>query len=124
MSEAQVRARLGAPLSVTHTRGALGSVVTRMHYRLVDVDLQALGSRPIVVRVTTTRPGERTASGVGIGSPISAVARLPGARCWQEGGRRYCGVGNRDKPLSRFTMFWIGGKQRVTLVSVSLVVNS
>ena len=124
MSEAQVRARLGAPARVTRWRGALGSVVIRLHYRLVDVDLQKLGSRPIVVSVTTTRPGERTTSGVGIGSPISAVARLPGAHCWREARRRYCGVGNRDKVLVRFTMFWIGETQRVTLISVSLVVNS
>ncbi|TML23372.1 MAG: hypothetical protein E6G32_06125 [Actinobacteria bacterium] len=124
MSEAQVRARIGAPVRITRTRGALGSVVTRMQYRLLDVDLEKLGSRPIVVRVTTRRSGERTASGVGIGSPISAVARLPGARCWREARRRYCSVGNRDKPLSRFTLFWIGETEHVTLIFVSLVVNS
>ena len=67
---------------------------------------------------------KRTASGVGIGSPIAAVERLRGAHCRREAGGRYCGIGNRDKPLSRFTMFWIGETQRVTLVSVSLVVNS
>lgn len=36
MSEAQVRARLGVPLRITRTRGALGFVVTRLHYARVS----------------------------------------------------------------------------------------
>jgi len=124
MTEAQVRATLGAPLRITRTRGALGFVVTRMHYRLIDVDLQRLSGKPVVILVLTTHAGERTASGVGVGSPVAAVQRLPGVHCWWEGGAHYCGIGSRAKPGSRFTMFWISARQRVTLVSVSLVVNS
>jgi len=90
----------------------------------VDVDLQKLAGQLLVISILTTHPGERTASGVGVGSRMTAVERLRGARCWQEGTSRYCGIGDRAKPLSRFTMFWIGAKQRVTLISVSLVVNS
>ena len=124
MSESQVRARLGKPLRITHTRGALGNLVTRLHYSRVDVDLQKLAGQLLVISMLTTHPGERTASGVGVGSRMTAIERLRGARCWQEGTSRYCGIGERAKPLSRFTVFWIGAKQRVTLISVSLVVNS
>jgi hypothetical protein len=124
MSESQVRARLGEPARITRTRGALGNIVTRLHYPRVDVDLQRLDGQPLVIRILTTRPGERTASGVGVGSTMTAVERLKGARCWWEGGAHDCGISNRAKPLSHFTMFWIGAKQRVTLISVSLIVNS
>jgi hypothetical protein len=124
MTEAQVRARLGAPVRITRTRGPLGFVVTRLNYARVDVDLQRLADRPVAVRVLTTKAGEATASGVGVGSPLAAVERLRGARCWREASARYCGIGARKAPLGRFTLFWIGANARVTLVEVSLNVNS
>lgn len=123
MSETQVRARLGTPLRITRTRGALGFLVTRLHYPRVEIDLQSLSNRPIVIRVLTTKPGETTVSGVGVGSPLAAVQRLHGAHCWRNAGARYCGIGDR-KPLHPFTLFWISATARVTLVEVSLNVNS
>jgi hypothetical protein len=124
MTEAQVRARLGTPTTITRSRGALGNLVTRLRYRSVDLDLQTLNGNPVVVRVLTTRPGEQTASGVGVGSNLAAVKRLRGAHCWWEATAHYCRIGDRDKPLGRLTMFWIDAKERVALVSISLVVNS
>jgi hypothetical protein len=123
MTESQVRGKMGAPSLITPMRGALGFVVTRLHYRRIDVDLQRLDGKLVVIRLLTKRPAERTESGVGVGSPVAAVERLAGARCWREASMRYCGIGNRDKPLSRFTMFWIGADRRVTSISVSLIVN-
>jgi hypothetical protein len=124
MTEGQVRANLGTPLRITRTRGALGSVVMRMHYRRVDVDLR-LHVRPVVIRVLTTRPGERTASGVGVGSAISAAARLTGAHCWwQAVSTRYCEIGNPNEPLSGFTLFLSGVNERVTMISIALALNS
>ncbi|MGH2972143.1 MAG: hypothetical protein ACRDNM_00755 [Gaiellaceae bacterium] len=123
MTEVQVEARLGQPLQITRTRGALGFLVTRLHYPRLDVDLQRLASRPIVIRVLTIKPGERTASGVGVGSPLSDVKRLHGVRCWFEASTHYCGLGE-DKPLRTFTLFWTGSNARVTLIEVSLNVNS
>lgn len=123
MNEAQVLMRLGTPLRITRTRGALGFLVTRLHYPRVEIDLQQLSNRPIVIRVLTTKPGETTASGVGVGSPLAAVQRLQGVQCWWEAGARYCGLGDR-KPLHAFTLFWIGASARVTLAEVSLNVNS
>jgi hypothetical protein len=67
--------------------------------------------------------GEKTASGVGVGSSLSIVGRLPAVRCWWEGPDHYCGIGRRDRPLSRFTLFWIGTNQHMKLISVSLIVN-
>ena len=69
-------------------------------------------------------PGEETASRVGVGSTLAAVKRLSGAYCWWEAAAHYCRIGSRAKPLSRLTMFWIGATQRVTLISVSLVMNT
>jgi hypothetical protein len=126
MTEPHLRERLGAALEITRTRGALGFLVTRLHYRQVNVDLQRLGGKRVVVRILTTRPGERTQSGVGVGvgSRLAAVQRLRGVHCWWEGNAHYCRIGSRERPLNRFTIFWINAHQRVSLVSVSLVVNS
>jgi hypothetical protein len=123
MTGSQVRTRLGEPTRITRTRGALGNLVTRLHYPQVDIDLQTLTGHPVVIRILTARAGERTASGIGVGSSLIAVERLRGVRCSREGAAHYCGIGNRAKPLSHFTMFWIGAKQRVTLIAVSLIVN-
>lgn len=123
MTEAQVEARLGRPLRITRTRGALGFLVTRLHYPRLDVDLQRLANLPVVITVLTMKPGERTASGVRVGSPLTVVKGLPGVRCWWEASAHYCGIGERT-PLRPFTLFWIGTNGRVTLVEVSLNVNS
>jgi hypothetical protein len=123
MTEGQVRARLGTPLRITRWHGALGFVVTRLHYRRVDVDLQRLANRPVVIRVLTTKPGDTTASGVGGGSTLAGVKHVRGVHCWWESSSRYCGVGERT-PLHPFTLFWIGANAHVTLIEVSLNVNS
>jgi hypothetical protein len=124
MTEAQAQAAIGAPVRVTRSRGALGLVVTRLHYRGLDVDLQRLRGRSVVVRVFTTRVGERMSAGVGVGSPLAALRGVAGIRCWSEGAGTYCGSGNRDTPLARFTLFWIGPHERASRVVVGLVVNS
>ena len=100
MSEIQVRAKLGAQCGSRGHCALLDFVVTRLHYRLLDIDFQRLEGKPVVIRVLTTHAGERTASGSG------RLAR------------------RSRKPGSRFTMFWISARQCVALVSVSLVVKS
>jgi hypothetical protein len=124
MTEAQVRAAVGPPLRVTRSRGALGLLVTRLHYRGLDVDLQRLDGQAVVTRAIATRAGERTRSGVGVGSSLAAVRRLPGVRCWSEGADRYCGSGDRNTPLARVTIYSIGAHDRVTRIVVGLVVSS
>ena len=124
MTQNQVRAHLGKPTKITRSHGALGSVVTRLHYPTLDVDVQVLNGKNIVTRVLTTSSTEHTTSGVGVGSPLAAVKRLSGVHCWWEASSHYCALGDRAKPMRHQTLFWIGPKQRVTLVSVSLTVNS
>lgn len=124
MTKSQVLADLGKPAEITESRGALGSVVTRLHYRRLEVDLERLHGTPVVIRILTTRTSELTTSGVGVGSGLTDVKRIRGAHCWWEATAHYCGIGSRGTPMSRLTLFWIGPQQRVTLISVSLVVNS
>jgi hypothetical protein len=124
MTEAQIQARLGIPARIRRSRGALGILVTRLHYPRLDIELQRFGGRLVVTRLLTARPGETTASGIGVGSTLASLKRMNGVYCWWDAAAHYCRIGSPATPLSRLTMFWIGAKQRVTLVSVSLVVNN
>ena len=81
MSESQVRARLGEPPRITRTRGALGYLVTRLHYPRVDVDLQKLDGHPLVIHILTTHPGERN-------RPAHDGMVLVGRRGWLDYDRR------------------------------------
>ena len=72
--------------------------------------------------VFTTRPGERTARGVGVGSTEGEVrAKVAGVRCRTESGFRHCFVG-RFLPGRRITDFHIR-RGRVTSVEVGFVVD-
>jgi len=125
MTASEVRAALGPPRTITRTRGALGFLVTRLHYDRLTVDLQTLHRVPVVVRILTTTPGEETRSGIGVGSPIAAAARLPQAHCFNQAPtERYCRIGDAKRPLSRFTLFESTRDRKVTLVEVAFVVNS
>jgi len=125
MTASEVRAALGPPRAITRTRGALGFLVTRLHYDRLTVDLQRLNRVPVVIRVLTTKAGEQTRSGIGVGSPVAAAARLPGAHCYtQTPTERYCLIGNAKRPLSRFTVFESTRDRKITLVEVALAVNS
>jgi len=87
MTAGEVRGRLGAPERIRTWHGALGTLVTRFRYAWGDVDLEALRPHapPVVIRLSTSRVGEKTASGVGVGSSLSIVGRLHAVRCWWEG---------------------------------------
>jgi hypothetical protein len=118
MTKAQVRAALGAPLRVVHGSNEFGSF-TVYRYRGLRVTFQ--GNRS-VTDVFTTRPGERTARGVGVGSTERQVrARVAGVRCRTESGFRHCFVG-RFLPGRRVTDFRIE-RGRVTSVDVGFVVD-
>jgi len=104
MTKAQVRARLGVPI---------GTGGGRFYYPRVWVGFR-LGR---VTEVTTTRPTERTASGVGVDSSEAAVrAAYPSIVCASAGGFRRCRIGSGE-PGTRATDFLLG-HGRVLQVSV------
>jgi hypothetical protein len=118
MTKAQVRAVLGAPRRAVHGSNEFGSF-TVYRYRGLRITFQ--GNRR-VTDVFTTRPGERTARGVGVGSTEAQVrARVAGVRCRTESGFRHCFVG-RFLPGRRVTDFRIK-HGHVTSVDVGFVVD-
>ena len=118
MTKAQVRAVLGAPRRAVHGSNEFGSF-TVYRYRGLRITFQ--GNRR-VTDVFTTRPGERTARGVGVGSTEAQVrARVAGVRCRAESGFRHCFVG-RFLPGRRVTDFRIK-HGHVTSVDVGFVVD-
>jgi hypothetical protein len=95
MTKAQVQAKLGRPI---------GTGGGRFYYARVWVGFR-VGR---VAEITTTRSTERTVSGVGVGSPESAVRRAyPGVACAPAAGFRRCRLGT-GKPGTRATDFLIG----------------
>ena len=118
MTKAQVRATLGAPRSAVHGSNEFGSF-TVYRYRGLRITFQ--GNRTLT-DLFTTRPTERTARGVGVGSTEGQVrAKVAHVRCRSEAGLRHCFVG-RFLPGRRVTDFRIK-HGRVTSVDVGFVVD-
>jgi hypothetical protein len=107
MTKAQVQARLGRPI---------GQGFGRWYYARVWVGFRAGRATDI----TTTRPNERTASGIGVDSTEAAVRRVfPRAVCAPWSVYRRCRFGT-GAPGTRVTDFTIG-RGRVLQVTVSLL---
>ncbi|TML60224.1 MAG: hypothetical protein E6G22_11435 [Actinobacteria bacterium] len=118
MTRAQVRAVLGMPATVVHGSNDFGSF-TAYRYRGLRVTFQ--GNRTVTA-IFTTRAGERTAAGVGVGSTEGQVrAKVTGVRCRTESGFRHCFVG-RFLPGKRVTDFRIK-RGHVTSVQVAFVLD-
>ena len=119
MSKTQVRAKLGKPGRTVNGRNEFGAYTIWTYVR-VQVTFQS-GNR--VTSLSTTSPGERTATGVGVGSTAAQVrAGVPGARCETTAGGGHCYVGSFT-PGRRVTDFFLGRNGRVKRVVVGFVID-
>ena len=115
----QVQAALGRPARAQTGRNEFGSFRQETYGGGIVVFYQ--GGRA-VSSVSTTGLGDRTASGVGVGSSESAVRRgVPGVRCETTAGFRSCHTG-QFLAGRRVTDFSIR-RGRVTRVTVGLVID-
>lgn len=116
---AQVQAALGRPASVRRGRNEFGSFRQEAYGGGITVFYQ--GGRT-VTSVATTGLGDRTASGVGVGSAESAVRRgVAGVRCETTAGFRSCHTG-RFVAGRRVTDFSIR-RGSVTRITVGFVID-
>jgi hypothetical protein len=107
MTKAQVRARLGAPVS---------SGGGRWYYPRVWVGFRAGRA----AEITTTRSTERTGGGLGVDSSEQALrAAYPALACAAATPFRRCRVGS-GAPGTRVTDFMVG-RGRVLQVTISLL---
>jgi hypothetical protein len=117
-TRAQVRAALGAPTRTSSGVNDFGRFVRYSYEGGLRVFFQG---RTKVTSVETTGPGDRTATGVGVGSTEAQTDALPGVKCETVASIRSCHTG-QFLAGRRVTDFLIkGGK--VTRVSVGIVLD-
>lgn len=122
MTAAQVRARLGAPDSVSYPSHPILRSFKLYRYGLTKIAIHR-GRRGTVFSFFTTSRRERTAKGVGVGSREATVRRhVRGVRCRTEFGLRHCWVGS-FRPGRRVTDFAISRTGRVRAISLGFVID-
>jgi hypothetical protein len=118
MSQAKVRSVLGKPPSVQHGTNDFGRY-TIFRYAGLQIMFQ---DNAAVTDVSTTRAGERTAGGAGVGSTEAQLkAKVKGLTCKTETGYRHCYLG-KFLPGRRVTDFAIK-RGKVSRVDVGLVAD-
>jgi hypothetical protein len=117
-TKGEVRAALGKPRKVIKRQGEFGPT-TEYRYR-GGLRVLFLGRRATLV--STTGLGDRTNSGVGVGSRERRVRnRVPGVTCETFEGTRICSRG-AEQVGERGTFFFIEGG-RVTRVDVAVLID-
>lgn len=118
MTTAQAQKTLGAPLRVERGTNDFGPFVS-YRYRGLQVSFQG-GRR--VSAISTTRRGERTRGGLGVGTPeATLVRRIPALRCETFGTFRTCTLGKGSAGERITDFFIVAGK--VSRVVVGVVID-
>ena len=95
MTASQITARLGPPDAVSRPRNEIFGRFIRYRYGEVFVELFQSNSQAF--HFYTTGRSARTTKGVGVGSPESYVrSAISGEACRNEGGFRFCNVGQLE----------------------------
>jgi hypothetical protein len=89
-TKAQVRASLGNPQKSRAGRNEFGSFVQYLYPGGMTVTFQG---EDRVSSVVTTGLGDRTSSGIGVGSEEAAVKNISGIKCENIGSSRSCHTG-------------------------------
>ena len=119
----QVRASLGAPDAVIFQRHPVLGRTRIYKYGLTYAMFECTCPSARVVSITTRSRHERTANGVGVGTPRAVVARrVRGVKCRVEFGLDHCYLGTFTAG-KRVTDFRIGKSGRVASVTVGFVID-
>ena len=120
MTRSEVRAKKGDPRRVEHGTNDFGQYTIFRYGRLWVVFQGNAGA----TAVSTRRPGQRTAEGIGVGSTEAELRAAHPVRCRTEAGTfRHCWTG-RFRPGRRVTDYRINLTTRlVTRVTVAYVID-
>jgi hypothetical protein len=120
MTQDQVKAKLGQPVSVRHGSNPFGTFTQFAYPHRLTVTFQGDTN---VTSVSTTARRERTARGVGVGSPQRDVlAKVRHSHCDTTASVHTCEVG-KLLPGHRVTSFLISRRGHVVSVTVGFVVD-
>jgi hypothetical protein len=113
LSDDQVIDRLGEPDKITYREMDFGGPSKTFHYfdRRLTVKFYDIEEPRVAWSVTTKSAGERTKSGLGLGSAVGRVRhRLDGEVCHLKSGDGSCAVIRHEQYASRKTVFhFLGG---------------
>jgi len=110
-TKAQVRASLGTPQKSRAGSNDFGRFVQYMYAGGITVTFQG---EDRVSSVVTTGLGDRTSSGIGVGSPEDNVKNISGIKCENTGSSRSCHTG-RLVSGRKVTDFRISGGKVVSV---------
>jgi len=117
-TRAQVRTALGSPKSTKTGSNDFGPFVRYTYEGGLQVFFQG---RTKVTSVVTRGQGDKTATGVGVGSTQAQADALPGVKCDSIAGTTSCHTGTFT-PGKRVTDFLISGG-KVARVTVGVVID-
>lgn len=118
MTYRQVRDTLGVPSSASYARIPVFGRVLFVRYGPIKISLPSL-SKP-VMGISTMGRADRTAKGIGVGSPRSAVQRrVPGVHCFTTPVRQcYLGSFRRGRVITAFSLSRHGFVTQVAIARI------